>query len=88
MFITIDRKRWRVRRCPPLKDFDGDIDPPTAKNKEIRISHGLSDEDELETCIHEFWHGADWSKDEDWVEKRSKELTRFLLKMGWRKTKD
>lgn len=64
----------------------GDCDPPTIKNKQIRIADDLPPEEELEVTIHEALHACDWYKDEEWVEITAKDISRLLYhKLGWRK---
>lgn len=63
----------------------GHIDPPQFKKRRILIKEGLEPVDELNTIIHEFLHAIDWNKDEQWVDERSLELAKLLLRLGYEK---
>lgn len=84
--VTICGKRWRLRyeRTPPGKEAD--CDPPTAPGKTIRIRPGLKRYPRrlLEALIHESLHAANWSLDEDHVEKVAEDLAALLWKQGFR----
>lgn len=86
MTITILRKRWKVRFVTRLgKDIDGDCDDPVVPNRTIRVLLSLRGRDLLETLIHEFTHGADHSKKEEWVTEFSRDLAIFLTRMGYKR---
>ena len=40
----------------------------------------------LYVAVHESMHGCDWNKPEAWVTEASKDITRFLFRLGYRKT--
>ena len=85
MLIKILRQRWWFRTTT-LRINRGEIDPPSKVGKEIRIDSRLRGEEELEVIIHEFTHGADWHKDEDWIIEYSEDLSRFLWRLGYRRS--
>lgn len=78
---------WEVlfvnRREMPTNDGECLI-PPAARCKTIRVYNKLTGERLLEVIIHEFLHAADWSKDEEWVERVAADLARFLWRLGYR----
>lgn len=85
MVIDILGKRYRVRHCNRLGNR-GDCDPPNTPAKEIRIANGLSAFEHLEVSIHEFKHADDFHKfDEGYVTRFSKDLARFLWRLGYRR---
>ena len=84
MRVRIGGKYWNLR-FTFLKENRGDVDAPTLRNKEIRISENLEGEEELEVVIHELLHSADWYKDEEWVERTACEISHILWRLGWRK---
>jgi len=68
------------------EDDRGECDPPTVKNKQIRIANDLPPEEELEVTIHEALHACDWYKDEEWVEITARDIAKMLYrKLGWRR---
>jgi len=86
--IRILDKIWlfkRVKNLSKKKGVFGLIDHPTAKNKTLSIDADLRDMHELEILIHEFLHGADWTKDEEWIVAASTDLAKFLWRLGYRK---
>lgn len=89
IYHIINGKRYKVEFLPSSafeKKIDGTCDGPHIKNKAIKIRKGMSEEDTLETIIHEFFHGTAWELwDEVWVEKVSKDLTRLLIRLGYKR---
>lgn len=63
----------------------GECDPPHAKGKAIRItSRTLSESSELDVLIHEALHACLWDIDHDAIDETAHDLTRLLLREGWR----
>ncbi len=88
MRVKILSKYWKFMRVAGLKQGGGafgQIDHPERKGKTLKVDNSLADRHELEIIIHEFLHGADWSKDEEWIEETSYDLSRFLWRLGYRK---
>lgn len=88
MYIKILGRLWRFRRVKGLykkKGAWGWIDGPRVVNKQLEIDDSLEGEDELVVIIHEFLHGSDWTKDEEWVHEVSCDLGRMLVRLGYRK---
>ena len=88
MRVKILSKYWKFMRVKDLKEVGGacgQIDHPDKKGKTLKVDDGLVDCQELEIIIHEFLHGADWSKDEEWIVETSEDLSRFLWRLGYRK---
>ncbi len=86
--ICILNKVWffeRVKNLEKKKGVLGLIDHPDAKKKTLSIDADLRDMQELEIIIHEFLHGADWTKDEEWIVSASTDLAKFLWRLGYRK---
>lgn len=88
--VSIDGKRWRLQFVPLPSGLDGDIDPPKAKHKTIRIRRALlrKPRELLETVIHEALHAADSSKDELWVGQIADDLAALLWRLGYRMEKE
>lgn len=84
MQVTMYGKRWKLRRVPNLVAC-GECDPPSFKNKEIRIRSTLQDELLLDTTIHELLHAACWPLDEDFVNRFATDAARVLWRLGYRK---
>lgn len=87
MHVIVDGKRYKLRFAD-LRHTEnkGDVDPPNAVDKEIRLDRSLRGEELLEILIHECLHIYDWKKDESYVDKEAKELARIIWRMGYRRT--
>jgi len=48
----------------------------------------MSDEDTLDTVLHELLHAAGWHIEEDFIEQFSTDAASILTRLGWRKTGD
>lgn len=86
MYITLNKKRWRLKFIPRMV-ADGECDSPDTKNKEIRIREGLRGERRLEVIVHELLHACMWSFDEQFVDQIASDITRVLWKLGYRDDK-
>jgi hypothetical protein len=58
------------------------------KERRIRIDKTLSDEELLETLIHEYLHAANPDKNEEWIEDPAEDLKNILWAFGFRRTND
>lgn len=88
MRVKILSKCWTFMRVEGLNRKEGaygQIEHPDKKGKTLKVDDSLTDRHELEIIIHEFLHGADWSKDEEWIEETSEDLSRFLWRLGYKK---
>lgn len=83
--VKILGKHWRLKYVPNLGDATGTCEPPEREAKTIRIKHGLSEQEELETVIHETLHAAFWPLDEEFVRLFAEDAARILWKLGYRK---
>ena len=82
-------RRYKIKFVPFLgKGVMGKCDNPSSPNPVIRIKKGLSETETLYTIIHEFLHGGDWSKDEEWIIEAAEDLTSILEELGYRKEKN
>lgn len=88
MHFTILGKRWRlewVKRFPHRQQC-GECDHPNAIDKAIKIKEGMSEQDTLDTLIHESIHAAGWHLDEDFVEELATDIARMLIRLGYRRS--
>lgn len=83
MFVTILRRRWKLR-FTPLKINRGECDSPEKPSKEIRVDSRLTGEERLEVVIHEVIHAALWHLDEEYVEATARDLARILWRLGYK----
>jgi hypothetical protein len=92
--VGILGKWWTLRFVPAselpkgkdgARDCDGLCDKPTDKGKRILVYDKLSEEETLETVVHEVLHAADWWKDEEWIEHAANDLARILWRLGYRR---
>lgn len=89
--ITIGGKEYRLRfrrtmftRNGVLSGYRGRCTPPAETNRTITIHSGLRGVELLETILHELWHGADWQRDEEFVDSSSSEMAKILWDLGYR----
>lgn len=78
--VTINGKRWNLRRVPYLGNKRGDCDSPDTPHKEIRILSGLKGQELLEVLLHELLHAADWTKDESFVENVARDMAKVVAR--------
>lgn len=83
MIVEILGKRWQLV-FGRLTTCDGICDPPSRIGKAIKISDRLIGELQLETIIHECLHAADWTKDEEFIEREARDFARILWRLGYR----
>lgn len=87
MRVTIRGKAWKVERVDPGDGDIGHCDPPTARDRVIKIAPKLRGRMELDVALHEFLHAAYWDLDENAVEAAAEDIAAALWKMGYRKKK-
>jgi len=71
-------------------DFDecaGFCEEPHPKMPTLYVGmNELSEPEQLRVLIHESLHACDWQKQEVLVHQTSKDIARFLWRLGYRKT--
>lgn len=88
MRLRILGKYWNIKFLPNLHNNFGTCDSPCTKNKCINIQAGLDQKTELDTCIHEILHSANFKTySEDYVTELATDLATALWRLGWRKEK-
>ena len=87
MRVKLDERFWNLKYVVKVdkQNNRGHIDHPDTKNRRILIKEGQDPLDELATLLHEFLHAIDWNKDEEWIDARSYELAKILLRLGYEK---
>lgn len=91
MIVNILGKHWDLQFCqrlPRLSDgrqARGWCDHPDSIGKTIKIRDGMSDFDTLRTLIHECQHGADWTRDEEFIDRFADDLAVILEQCGWKR---
>jgi len=79
---AVDVVRYRVS---PL-DYDGSCDPPHGMaDREIVLDESVGDRDFLRIALHEAMHALHWHKAEATVDHDSKQLARWLWRLGYRR---
>lgn len=87
MLVTMLGKRWKFL-FTPLRKASGYCDPPAQTGKRIVVDSRLRGEHRLGVIIHELRHAADWGRDEGFVDQESKDLTRVLWRLEYRRADD
>lgn len=67
-------------------EVDGLCVQPASKRGEIILRTDLAPRVFLETAIHEAMHALNWAIPEAVVEERARELSRWLWRLGYRRT--
>lgn len=81
--VKLDGKSWRIqfvtkKTCP--SDRWGDCNN---KTRTMRVRTDLSDQNTLDTFLHEMLHAASYQLfSEDWVSETATEMARSLLRSG------
>jgi hypothetical protein len=83
--IMIRGQKLQLRTVKRLVDADGICDPPSKKNRAIRVVEGLTPERELDVWIHEMLHACFWDLDEDAVAESATDIAHALFLLGYRK---
>ena len=87
MRVRLGGKYFDIRFVPRLGDHGTDADGDCSiRDQVIRIRHGLSEDDFLETVIHEALHALMPYLEEDPVHNSAHDLMRLLKRFGYRKT--
>lgn len=81
--VKLDGKSWRIQfvnRSAIPNDRWGDCNNKT-RNMRVRVD--LSDQNTLDTFLHEMLHAASYQLfSEDWVSETATEMARALLRSG------
>lgn len=88
MRVSILGRRWNLRFVPRSRKRGhyGRCDPPEAANRSITIEQGHAQQTELDVALHEFLHaGAFDVLDEEFVKRWATDVSRILIRLGWRK---
>jgi hypothetical protein len=85
MRVKLNGKWWNLKFVPQLRDYGDMVDPGKAEGRRIRIGTWQDDEDLLDTLIHECLHAIEPNWTEERVTEASKELSRVLWRLGYRR---
>ena len=80
---SFNGRRYKITVC----ELDGACDT-FKKERELLIMRDLSTLAGLITAIHEALHAEDWKEREDRIDQISKDLGRFLWRLGYRCTEE
>ncbi len=85
MRVSILGKFWRLLFT---KDGLGSknwglCDPPTLRDKAIRVDPDLKGQKRMEIIIHEVTHASGFHLSEEYVEEFARDLARILTKAGY-----
>jgi hypothetical protein len=81
--LKIRGQKWRLRFVPFLGNAEGVCDKP---ERTIRIALGKSEQDTLDSIIHEILHAAMWDLDEEAVLTTANAISEALWKLGYRRS--
>ena len=86
MRVRIGGKYWLLRFSGNLKDYGSMVDPGHADGRIIRIGTWQSEEEQLDSIIHEALHASLPLLDEAAVHATANDLSRLLWRLGYRRT--
>jgi hypothetical protein len=86
MRVRLGGKYWSLRFSPNLADYGNMVDPGHAAGRVLRIATWQSEEDRLDTTLHEAIHCCRQELDEKAVTDLANDLSRLLWRMGYRRT--
>lgn len=87
--ISLRGKRYRLLRSYFPNDDDwGRCDPPTKRDKAVRINNRAVGRQELYSLVHEMMHGCFWDYDEGPIEEASVDISGVLWDLGFRRVED
>jgi hypothetical protein len=85
MRVKLNGKWWRLRMVPQLRDYGDMVDPGRAEGRQIRIGTWQSEEEKLDTILHELLHCVEPCWTEERVAQASREMSRVLWRLGYRR---
>lgn len=83
-FNFSDHKYKIFWRKPPISDAHGLCTPPEESNPRLYINPNQNELNFLITTLDEIIHSNNFTICNDYVEKMSNSIGKFLWKMGWR----
>jgi hypothetical protein len=84
MRVRLGGKYWRLR-FSAIKDYGDITDPGKAEGRLIRIGSWQSEEEQLDTIIHEALHASLPLLDESAVHATANDLSRLLWRLRYRR---
>jgi hypothetical protein len=85
MRIKLNQKWWNLKFVPQLRDYGDMVDPGKASGRVIRIGTWQGEDELLDTLIHELLHAVEPNWTEEKVTEASSEISRVLLRLGYRR---
>jgi len=85
MRVKLNGKWWQLKFVPQLRDYGDMVDPGKAEGRRIRIGTWQGDEDLLDTICHELLHCIEPNWTEAKVTEASREMSRVLWRLGYRR---
>jgi hypothetical protein len=85
MRVRLGGKYWTLRFSPNLHDFGDMVDPGRAAGRVLRVATWQSEEERLDTTLHEAIHACRQELDEKAVTDLANDLSRLLWRLGYRR---
>ena len=85
MRVRLGKKYWTLRFSPNLHDFGDMVDPGRAAGRVLRVATWQSEEERLDTTLHEAIHCCLPQLDENAVTDLANDLSRLLWKLRYRR---
>lgn len=85
MRVKLNGKFWNLRFVPQLRDYGDMVDPGSAEGRRIRIGTWQSEEELLDTILHELLHCIEPNWTEERVTQASREMSLVLWRLRYRR---
>jgi hypothetical protein len=83
--VKLGGKWWRFVASGNLKDFGRMDDPGVARGRVIRVATWQSEEELLDTILHELIHCCRPELEENTVTEMAREMARVMWRLGYRR---
>ena len=85
MRIRLGGKYWTLKFSPNLHDYGDMVDPGKAAGRVLRVATWQSEEERLDTTLHEAIHCCLPQLDEQAVTDLANDLSRLLWRLHYRR---
>lgn len=85
MRVKLGGKWWVLRASGNLKDYGRMDDPGRAEGRVIRVASWQSEEELLDTVLHELIHCCRPELEESTVTEMAREMSRVVWRLGYRR---
>ena len=85
MRVRLGGKYWHLRFSPNLRDYGNMEDPGCAAGRILRVATWQTEQERMDTTLHEAIHACLPSLDEKAVTDLANDLSRLMWRLGYRR---